>query len=85
LIGSIFRKHADLKQIGHELGVRYVLEGSVQRGGNRMPVNAQLNAMALSRHQWINLMPLDTCRLALSHPGVLMMKSAEVGNGHDPS
>ena len=35
-----------LKQIGHELGARYVLEGSVQRGGNRMRVNAQLNAMA---------------------------------------
>ena len=35
-------KHVDLKQIGHELGVRYVLEGSVQRSGNRMRVNAQL-------------------------------------------
>ena len=32
-------KHVDLKQIGRELGVRYVLEGSVQRGGNRMRVN----------------------------------------------
>ena len=32
----------NLKQIGRELGVRYVLEGSVQRGGNRMRVNVQL-------------------------------------------
>ena len=32
-------KHVDLKEVGHELGVRYVLEGSVQRGGNRMRVN----------------------------------------------
>jgi len=32
----------DLKQIGRELNVRYVLEGSVQRGGNRMRVNVQL-------------------------------------------
>ena len=29
-------KHVDLKQIGHELNVRYVLEGSVQRSGNRL-------------------------------------------------
>src|SRR5665213_4112922 len=35
-------KAVDLKQIGRELGVRYVLEGSVQRGGNRMRVNVQL-------------------------------------------
>jgi TolB-like protein len=32
----------DLKQIGRELNVRYALEGSVQRGGNRMRVNVQL-------------------------------------------
>jgi TolB-like protein len=35
-------KAVDLKQIGRELGVRYVLEGSVQRGGNRLRVNVQL-------------------------------------------
>ena len=35
-------KPFDVKQIGRELGVRYVLEGSVQRGGNRMRVNVQL-------------------------------------------
>ena len=36
------RKHVDLKQIGRELGVRYALEGSVQRSGNRLRVTAQL-------------------------------------------
>ena len=35
-------KHVDLKQVGRDLNVRYVLEGSVQRGGNRMRVNVQL-------------------------------------------
>src|SRR5277367_1434177 len=35
-------KTVDLKQIGRELNVRYVLEGSVQRAGNRMRVNIQL-------------------------------------------
>ena len=35
-------KNADAKAIGKELGVRYVLEGSVQRDQNRVRVNAQL-------------------------------------------
>ena len=45
-------KHVDLKQIGHELGVRYVLEGSVQRSGNRMRVNAQLIDAETGNHLW---------------------------------
>jgi adenylate cyclase len=45
-------KHVDLKQIGHDLGVRYVLEGSVQRGGNRMRVNTQLIDAATGNHLW---------------------------------
>jgi TolB-like protein/class 3 adenylate cyclase len=45
-------KHIDLKQVGHELGVRYVLEGSVQRGGNRMRVNTQLIDAATGIHVW---------------------------------
>jgi adenylate cyclase len=32
----------DVKQVGRELGVRYVLEGSVRRGGNRVRITAQL-------------------------------------------
>jgi adenylate cyclase len=35
-------KPVDVKQIGQDLGVRYVLEGSAQQGGNRVRVNAQL-------------------------------------------
>jgi TolB-like protein len=45
-------KHVDLKQIGHELGVRYVLEGSVQRSGNRMRVNAQLVDAETGNQLW---------------------------------
>ncbi len=45
-------KHVDLKQIGRELNVRYVLEGSVQRGGNRMRVNVQLIDAETSNHLW---------------------------------
>ena len=45
-------KHVDLKQIGSELNVRYVLEGSVQRGGNRMRVNVQLIDAESGNHLW---------------------------------
>jgi tetratricopeptide (TPR) repeat protein len=42
----------DLKQIGRELNVRYVLEGSVQRGDNRMRVNVQLLETESGNHLW---------------------------------
>ena len=45
-------KAVDLKQIGRELNVRYVLEGSVQRGGNRLRVNAQLIDAETANHIW---------------------------------
>jgi TolB-like protein len=45
-------KAVDLKQIGRELNVRYVLEGSVQRGGNRMRVNVQLIGAQTGNHLW---------------------------------
>ena len=45
-------KHVDLKQIGRELNVRYVLEGSVQRGGDRMRVNVQLVDAETGNHLW---------------------------------
>lgn len=45
-------KHVDLKQIGHELGVRYVLEGSVQRAGTRMRINIQLVDAQTGSHLW---------------------------------
>jgi len=45
-------KPTDLKQIGRELNVRYVLEGSVQRGGNRLRVNVQLIDAETGAHLW---------------------------------
>src|SRR5277367_5632149 len=45
-------KSGDLKQIGRELNIRYVLEGSVQRGGNRMRVNVQLIDAETGNHVW---------------------------------
>ncbi len=45
-------KPLDVKAIGRELSVRYVLEGSVQRGGNRMRVNVQLIDAETGNHLW---------------------------------
>jgi adenylate cyclase len=45
-------KPVDTKQIGRELGVRYVLEGSVQRSGQQVRVNAQLIDAESDAHLW---------------------------------
>jgi len=45
-------KPYDVTTIGRELDVRYVLEGSVQRGGNRMRVNVQLIDAGTGHHLW---------------------------------
>jgi TolB-like protein len=53
-------KPIDTKQIGRELGVRYVLEGSVRRSGNRVRVNAQLIDAATDAHLWAERFDRDT-------------------------
>ena len=45
-------KPVDVRQIGQDLNVRYVLEGSVQRSGERMRVNAQLIDAETGAHLW---------------------------------
>jgi adenylate cyclase len=42
----------DVKQVGRELGVRYVLEGSVRKGGNRVRITAQLIDTTNGAHLW---------------------------------
>jgi adenylate cyclase len=42
----------DVKQVGRELGVRYVLEGSVRRAGNRVRITAQLIDAQNGTHLW---------------------------------
>ena len=42
----------DVKQVGRELGVRYVLEGSLRKSGNRIRVTAQLAEAETSNHIW---------------------------------
>jgi TolB-like protein/class 3 adenylate cyclase len=45
-------KATDVRQVGRDLGVRYVMEGSVRRGGNRIRISAQLIDAATGAHRW---------------------------------
>jgi TolB-like protein len=45
-------KEIDVRQVGRELNVRYVLEGSVQRNGNRLRMNVQLIDAENGKHLW---------------------------------
>ena len=45
-------KAVDIKQIGRELGVRYVLEGSVRKAGGRLRITGQLIDVTTSAHLW---------------------------------
>jgi len=46
-------KAVDVRQIGRELGVRYVLEGSVRRAGERVRISAQLVEADPGIHLWV--------------------------------
>jgi adenylate cyclase len=56
-------KNVDAKAIGKELGVRYVLEGSVQRDANRVRVNAQLIDAESGAHLWADRFDEDVADL----------------------
>ena len=45
-------KPVKVQQVGRELGVQYVLEGSVRKSGNRIRINAQLVDASTGRHLW---------------------------------
>jgi adenylate cyclase len=47
-------KPVNLQQVGRELGVRYVLEGSVRKGGNQVRITAQLIDAESGHHLWAN-------------------------------
>jgi adenylate cyclase len=56
-------KNVDARAIGKELGVRYVLEGSVQRDQNRVRVNAQLIDAKSGAHLWADHFEEDVADL----------------------
>ena len=57
-------KSIDVKQVGRELGVRYVLEGSVRRIGDQTRVNVQLVDAESGAHFWANRFDIDRASLA---------------------
>jgi adenylate cyclase len=52
-------KQVDVKRVGRDLGVRYVLEGSVRKVGNRVRVNVQLIDSANGAHIWADRFDRD--------------------------
>ena len=56
-------KQIDTKQIGRELGVRYLLEGSVRRSGDQLQVTAQLIDAETDAHLWAERFDRDTADL----------------------
>jgi TolB-like protein/class 3 adenylate cyclase len=61
----------DVKRVGRELGVRYVLEGSVRRGGGRVRITAQLIEADTGTHLWADRFDGSLYRhdLMLTHQG----------------
>ena len=54
---------ADMKQVAHELNVRFILEGSVRRMGARIRINAQLIDSANGSHIWAEKFDRDLAEL----------------------
>jgi TolB-like protein/Tfp pilus assembly protein PilF len=54
----------DIKHVGRELGVRYVLEGSVRRAGDRVRMNVQLTDAESGAHLWADRFDTDHASLA---------------------
>jgi TolB-like protein/Tfp pilus assembly protein PilF len=86
-------KPIDTKQVGRELGVRYVLEGSVRRSGGHVRVNAQLIDAETDAHLWAerfdrntgDLFPLQneiTSRIAVALNIELLGAEASRPTGH---
>ena len=53
----------DVKQVGRDLGVRYVLEGSMRNSGNRIRVTAQLAEAETGKHVWANRYDRDLANI----------------------
>jgi TolB-like protein/class 3 adenylate cyclase len=63
-------KAVDARQVGSELGVRYVLEGSVRRLGRSVRINAQLVDAGTGGHLWAEQIDVDQGTLATSQDNV---------------
>jgi TolB-like protein len=64
-------KAIDVRQIGRELGVRYVLEGSLQRSGRRIRMNLQLIDAETGGHLWAERLETDRENLAQTEDEII--------------
>ena len=78
-------KHVDLKQIGRELNVRYVLEGSVQRSGNRLRVNVQLIDAETGVHLWAERFDKPVADLFDMQDEIVARLASQLGRAVDRS
>jgi len=61
----------DVKQVGHELGARYVLEGSVRSVGDRVRITAQLVEAETGNHIWANRYDHDRADIFAVEDGII--------------
>ena len=73
-------KPADVKQIGRDLGVRYVLEGSEQHSGNQVRVNAQLIDAETGAHLWADQFDADRADLLQMQDEIVTRIAPGLGN-----
>ena len=64
-------KVVDVKQLGGELGVRYVVEGSVRRSGEPLQVNAQLIDAETGAHAWADRFDVDRADVAKAQNNII--------------
>ena len=81
-------KAVKVRQVAEELGVRYVMEGSVQREGNQVRINAQLIDATTGGHIWAerydgSLENVFSMRDGIARKIVTALKIALVGNQED--
>jgi TolB-like protein/DNA-binding winged helix-turn-helix (wHTH) protein/Flp pilus assembly protein TadD len=72
-------KPKDVRKIGEELGVRYVLEGSVRRIGSILRVNAQLTSSETGAHLWSDRFDQQITELAAGQEQIVTRMRAELG------
>jgi TolB-like protein/class 3 adenylate cyclase len=68
-------KPTDVKQIGHDLGVRYVVEGSVRRTGDQVQINVQLIDTESAAHLWADQFDTDRRDLANAQAEIIVRLS----------
>jgi adenylate cyclase len=73
-------KAVDIKQVGRELGVRYLLEGSVRRAGGRLRITAQLIEAVQNKHLWAEKLDGDLSDIFALQDALTMKIVSSVSN-----